>query len=93
LFVASIELTEVLSEKHIEAHTRNLNLIGCFVETMTPFLEGAKVRLRISHGGMNFVALGRVAYSRPNSGMGIAFTTIEPKSQGVLDIWLADLRK
>jgi hypothetical protein len=93
LFVASIELTEVLSEKHIEAHTRNLNLIGCFVETVTPFPEGTKVRLRISHGGMNLVALGRVAYSRPNSGMGIAFTTIETKSQEVLDMWLAYLRK
>ncbi len=92
LFAATIELTEVESEKRLVAHTRNLNLIGCFVETITPLPEGAKVRLRISHGGRNFVALGRVAYSRPNSGMGIAFSTIEPKSQEVLDEWLANLR-
>lgn len=90
--MASIELTEVESEKHLVAHTRNLNLIGCFVETMTPFPEGTKVSLRISHGGMNFVALGRVAYARPHSGMGIAFVTIEPKSQEILDTWLANLR-
>ena len=93
MFVASIELTELLSEKHIEAHTRNLNLIGCFVETVTPFPEGTKVRLNISHAGMNFSAIGKVAHSRPNSGMGIAFITFEPRSQEILDLWLANLRK
>ena len=46
------------------------------METPTPLLEGTKVRLRISHRGTNFVAIGKVAYSRPNSGMGIAFITI-----------------
>ena len=57
-----------------------MNLLGCFVETPTPLLKDTKVRLRISHHGMNFVAIGKVAYSRPNSGMGIAFVTIDPKS-------------
>lgn len=60
---------------------------------MTPFPEGTKVRLRISHGGATFVASGRVAYARPNAGMGIAFMTIDPKSQEVLDLWLASLRR
>jgi len=87
-FVASVEVTELDSEKPLSAHTKNLSLLGCFVETPTPLLEGTKVRLRISHRGANFVAIGRVAFSRPNSGMGIAFLTIEPKSQVVLDLWL-----
>jgi PilZ domain len=80
--VAIIELTDLQSEKHISGHTKDLTLFGCFVETMTPFSEGTKVRLRISHGGMNLVAQGNVAYSRPNSGMGIAFIMIEQGSQG-----------
>jgi hypothetical protein len=42
---------------------------------------------------VNFIAIGKVAYSLPNSRMGIAFITIEAKSQEVLDLWLADLRK
>jgi hypothetical protein len=58
-----------------------------------PFPEGTKVRLKISHAGVNFIAIGKVAYSRPNSGMGIAFVTIEPSSLPVLDGWLANLRK
>lgn len=91
--MASIDLTNLESEKHLSAHIKNLNLLGCFVETVTPFPEGTKVRLNISHAGTNFSAIGKVAYSRPNSGMGVAFITIEPKSQEVLDLWLANLRK
>jgi hypothetical protein len=92
-FVAGIDLSDLESEKHLAAHIKDLNLLGCLVETVTPFPEGTKVRLTISHAGMNFIALGKVAYSRPTSGMGIAFITIEPRSLEILDLWLADIRK
>lgn len=91
--MASIELTDLQSEKQLVAHTKDLTLFGCFVETLTPFEEGIKVRLKVSHAGVNFIATGKVAYSRPNSGMGISFITVEPKSQEVLDLWLANLRR
>ena len=91
--MAGIDLTDLESEKHLAAHIKDLNLLGCFVETVTPFPEGTKVRLNISHAGMNFSAIGKVAYLRRNSGMGIAFITIEPRSQEILDLWLAKLRK
>ena len=81
------------SEKHISGHTKDLSLFGCFVETVTPFPDGTKVRLRMSRGETHIVAQGRVTYSRPNSGMGIAFVLIEPSSLPVLDGWLANLRK
>lgn len=77
----------------MEAHTENLSMFGCFVETTTLLPAGTKVRLRISHGGANFTGQGTVVYSRPNAGMGIAFTAIEPSSLTVLDIWLTNLRK
>ena len=91
--MAGIHLTDLQSEKQLAAHIENLNLLGCFVETAAPFPTGTKVRLKISHAGVNFIAIGKVAYSRPNAGMGITFVTIEPKNQEVLDLWLADLRK
>jgi hypothetical protein len=90
--VAGIDLTDLQSEKHLAAHTKDLTLFGCFVETATPFAEGTKVRLKISHAGVNFMAMGKVAYSRPGSGMGIAFTSIDPSSLPILDAWLANLR-
>jgi hypothetical protein len=90
--VAGIDLTDLQSEKYLAAHTKDLTLFGCFVETVTPFAEGTKVRLKISHAGVNFMAMGKVAYSRPGSGMGIAFTSIDPSSLPILDAWLANLR-
>jgi hypothetical protein len=81
------------SDKRLSAHTKDLSLFGCFVETVTPFPEGTKVRLRIPHGGTSFVAVGKVACSRTNSGMGITFTAVEPSSLPVIEAWLANLRK
>lgn len=92
-FVAGIHLTSLDAEDHIAAHTEDLSLFGCFVETTTPFGEGTKVALRISHDGSIFVAEGRVIYSRSGAGMGIRFATIESSNASILDSWLSELRK
>jgi hypothetical protein len=91
--VAGIDLTDLESEKHLAAHIKDLNLLGCLVETVTPFPEGTKVRLRISHAGTNFIAIGKVAHSRPSSGMGIAFTTIEPSRRANLGRMAREFKK
>jgi len=91
--VAGVQLADLQSEKQLAAHIANLSLLGCFVETVTPFPEGTNVRLKISHASVNLIAIGKVAYSRPQSGMGVAFTTIEPSNVPILDAWLENLRK
>jgi len=70
--VAGIQLTDLSTEKQLAAHTEDLSVFGCFVETISPFEEGTKVRLRNLRHGVNFFAHGKVAYSRPEAGMGIA---------------------
>ena len=91
--VVRIELTDIQSEKHTSGHTKDLTLFGCFVETATPFPQDTKVRLKMLRGGKQLFAHGRVTYSQPGAGMGIAFVTIEPSSLPVLDAWLANLRE
>ena len=91
-FLAAIQLTDLQSEKQVAAHTKDITLFGCFVETKSPFPQGTKVRVRITRAGGQVAALGRVAHSRRDSGMGIAFSSIEPSSLPVLDGWLAELR-
>lgn len=91
-FAASIELTDLQSEKLLTARTTNLSLFGCYVSTTSPFAEGTRVSLRISHGGASLAAFGKVVYSKPNSGMGIAFTHVESSSQAILERWIASLR-
>lgn len=92
-FVAGVHVTALDSEAEVAAHIEDLSVFGCFVETTTPFVAGAKVSIRISHAGTAFVAQGRVAYSREFAGMGLAFTSIEPSSVSILDDWLTELRK
>jgi hypothetical protein len=55
-FVAGIHLTDLQTERQLAAHIENLNLLGCFVETVTPFPRGTTVRLQISRAGVNFIS-------------------------------------
>src|SRR5260370_16949535 len=73
-FAASIELTDVRSERLLTARTTNLSLFGCYVHTTDPFPEGTKVSLRIAHGGASPAALGKGLHSKPTSWMRVAFT-------------------
>ncbi len=91
-FHASIELTNLQSETLIREQTSDLSLFGCHVDTLKPLPPGTKVRIKISHRSESLEALGRVAFVRPNAGMGIFFTRIEPHDQSVLDKWIAELR-
>jgi hypothetical protein len=90
-FVAAIVITEVVSERQISAHTSDLSVHGCFVTTPTPSNPGAKVRVTIVHAGAKIVALGHVV-SAHGGGMGIAFTSIEPGDQAILELWMSELR-
>jgi hypothetical protein len=92
-FVAGIELTDVRSESHIRERTSDLSVFGCRVDASRPFPTGTNVRIRISHRGANFAALGTVVYAGPNAGMGIAFTKIEQRDQLVLERWIDELRE
>jgi c-di-GMP-binding flagellar brake protein YcgR len=90
-FVARVEVVDIDSERQIVAHTSNLSVFGCFIETETPLPRGTKIRIRITHRGSTFAALGQVSNSRL-AGMGVQFVKIEPAQQQVLENWLAQLR-
>ncbi len=90
--VTNIELTDVRSETHITERTSDLSLFGCHVETLRPFPQGTKVKIRIVYNGGHFEALGKVAYVRADAGMGIVFTNIDVNAQLVLEKWIDELR-
>jgi hypothetical protein len=88
-FFATVELLEALHDMKIQARTGDLSLHGCYVDTMNPFPPGSKVRVTIIHERLTFVAVGTVAHSRPNVGMGISFTEVEPEQRKTLFQWLS----
>ena len=91
--MAGIQVTDLVTEQQLAAHTDDLSLFGCFVETLALFPgwdkgQTAKFTLwRKSHRS------GTVAYLRNKGGMGIAFTSIEPSCVSIQDAWLTGLRK
>ena len=53
---------------------------------------GTRVRVRITHKGKVFEAVGRVANNQSNAGIGITFTKVEENDQSVLEEWIAEVR-
>lgn len=91
-FQAYLELTDVESETQTRERTTDLSLFGCQINTAKPLAQGTTVSIKIAHAAAIFRALGRVAYSRPDGGMGIVFMGIQPNDQAVLEEWIADMR-
>ena len=47
----------------------------------------------MTHKGEVFDAFGRLAHTRPNSGLGVFFTKVEARHQLILEKWIAELRR
>ena len=91
-FVTIFELTDLQSETRVIEQKSDLSLFGCHVDAVKLLPKGTKVRIRVVHAGATFIALGKVAYSGENSGMGLIFTKIESNHQLVLEKWIVELR-
>jgi hypothetical protein len=86
-FHSYVELTDMQSNVQTWGRTSDLSLFGLRVDTRPLLGQGAMVKVRISHRGVQFEALGRVAYL----GMGVVFSEIGLEAQRILDQWLAEL--
>jgi len=88
LFIADTEVTDMPSGPKRSARTSELSISGCFIDTRNPAPAGTELRIRISKSNTVFTAFGCVIFVIPNTGMGIAFTSIEPNQLFVLENWL-----
>ena len=74
--LVSTEVAEVIAlatGMHFTMHLSDIGVGGCFIGTLFPFAVDARVRIRLSYGLVDFETEGRVVYSQPKIGMGIAF--------------------
>ncbi len=90
--IATVELTDMQSEAHMNQVISDLSLFGCHVSTQQMWPIGTNARVRIAHEDATFEAQARVVYGRPMLGMGILFTQIGPQDQEVLNKWIAALK-
>jgi hypothetical protein len=86
-----IELSDIESGVQVNARTKDISLTGCRVDTNQLFSKGTKVRIKFSYRQACVIGLGRVIYSRPESGMGIKFTQIDPGHELILENWISKL--
>jgi hypothetical protein len=91
-FTAAVAVVEPKSGTRIDAHTSDLSIGGCYVDTMNPFPEGTEVQLRLTTLGKSFNAKARVIYCLIGVGMGLRFITVGPEQLSILEKWFAELR-
>jgi hypothetical protein len=88
LFLADTEVTDMPSGPNRPARTSELSISGCFIDTRNPAPAGTELRIRISKSNTAFTAFGCVISVIPNTGMSVAFTSMEPNQLSVLEKWL-----
>lgn len=91
LFTATADVVDLETNTRLAARTSDLARGGCFVDTISTFPIGTTVSLRLTNGNKKFEGRARVVYEAPGSGMGLAFTTVEPDQLWVLEKWLGAL--
>jgi hypothetical protein len=89
-FIAAADVVDVASGTRFSTRTTDLGPGGCFVDTLTPFEAGVKVRVNIREGQNHFNATGLVVYSQSGLGMGIAFDALRPDQLKALAVWLGE---
>jgi hypothetical protein len=90
-FTASADVIELSSGARFSTRTTDLGPGGCFVDTMTPFPVGAKVRVTVKKAKSDFQTEGTVVYSQTGLGMGIAFAELNSEQRIALEEWLTEL--
>ena len=90
-FTATVEAVETKSGTKIVARTSDLSLGGCYIDTISPFPVGAEVTIRILRDNETFEAQSKVVYSKIGMGMGLAFTSAQPKQVRLFQRWLLEI--
>jgi PilZ domain-containing protein len=92
-FTAAVEVVAAESGKQVQTRLRDLSQQGCYVDTDKPLPLGTGADVRITKGAQSFEARARVVFSQSNKGMGLVFTTVEPRQLGTLEKWLGESRE
>jgi hypothetical protein len=94
MFFASAELLEEKSEVRVASRVSELSRYGCYLDMMNPFPKDTQVLLKVWREETQVIQTkGRVIYSQPNMGAGVAFVDLEEKYVPILEQWLEQAAK
>jgi PilZ domain len=87
-FIAIAEIIHPESGGVLGSRVAKISLNGCFVDTPKTIAVGSEVVIKIFAESECFAATANVVYANSNSGVGLAFREIPPKSVELLRQWL-----
>jgi len=93
IFFADCELADDSNGSHYEACVTEISLGGCFVDLTVAIPQGTDVHIRVRKDDHIFDSEGMAAYIYPSMGIGIAFVSVSPESQQVLNGWIEGLAR
>ena len=86
---ASANLIELESWIRLEGRCSDLSVTGCYIDTINPFPEKAKVRLRLTNRQSTLEVDAEVITHHVGMGMGLVFDGLGPEQASVLVDWLS----
>lgn len=90
--VLAAEITEHSSGALLRGRTSDVSRTGCYVDMLNPIPAGSAINVKLMHENEVFEAAGKIVYSSPGMGMGIAFEMPLPAAQSALLCrWLAEV--
>jgi hypothetical protein len=90
--IAEIEVLEPIQQVKLTAYTAEIGANGCYVRVGTPLQKNTVIQVRIQKDREMFKTWGRVVYTQPGTGMGIAFFRPDTGHEKILQGWLDNLK-
>ena len=77
-FIAHAELSNEERATYLQARVSDLSLSGCYLDMIHPLPAGTQILLYVTDDSGSFQARGKIVYSLPNLGSGVAFLDVDP---------------
>ena len=88
---AVVQVVDTRSGTRLTTRASELGLGGCYVDTLTPLPVGTVVKLALHKDKVLIEMTGKIVYSHPGLGMGIAFVEAASEHRAALEDWLNNL--
>jgi hypothetical protein len=76
-FIADAELSDEERTTYLQARVSDLSLSGCYLDMIHPLPAGTQIVLYVTDDSGSFQARGKIVYSLPNLGSGVAFLDVD----------------
>ena len=90
-FIADVTVTDVAIDTRMSGRISEISRKGCYVDILNPLPVGTSLQLKITRDLGAFMTPGKIIYTQPGMGMGVAFVDMPADQLKILDAWLAEI--